>query len=92
MTEKYLLKLYITGMTPKVQGSIDNLKKICDEHLDGNCDLEIINILEQPQQADDARILATPTLVKQLPDPVRRIIGDLSDTDKVVVGLDLSVQ
>ena len=69
--------------------SIMNLKKVCEERLEGRYELEVINILEHPEAADDQRILATPTLIKSLPEPVRRVIGDISDIEKVMVGLDL---
>ncbi len=87
--DKYLLKLFITGFTPQSKRAIENIKSICENELDGEYDLEIINILEQPQLAEDERILATPTLVKVLPEPLRRVIGDLSITEKVLLGLDL---
>ena len=88
MADKYVLKLYVTGMTPKIERPVADLKRICEEEL-GQYELNIINILEQPQLADGDKILATPTLIKQLPEPVRRVIGDLSDTEKVLLGLDL---
>ncbi len=88
MTEKYVLKLYVTGMTPKTDRHIASLQQICEKELD-EYDLEIVDILKQPQLAEGDRILATPTLIKQLPEPVRRVIGNLSDTEKVLVGLDL---
>ena len=69
--------------------AIANLRRICEEELEGRYDLEIIDVLEQPQAAEDARILATPTLIKQLPPPLRRVIGDLSDKDKVLLGLEV---
>jgi circadian clock protein KaiB len=89
---RYVLKLYVTGQTPKSQAAIVNLRRICEEHLAGAYELVIIDVLEQPQLAEDDRILATPTLVRQLPLPSRRIIGDLSDKEKVLLGLDLQVQ
>ena len=86
---RFLLKLYITGQTPKSQRAIANLRRLCDEELQGQYELDIIDILERPQLAEDEKILATPTLAKELPPPLRRIIGDLSDKDKVLLGLDL---
>jgi circadian clock protein KaiB len=86
---KYHLKLYITGQTPRSESAIQNLRKICEENLDAKYEIEIIDILERPQLAEDERILATPTLIKSLPPPLRRLIGDLSETEKVLVGLDI---
>jgi len=89
MPKKYLLKLYITGRTPKSEQSIANLRIILKRELDDEYELEVIDVLEKPQLAEDEKILATPTLIKKLPAPVRRLIGDLSDTEKVLLGLDL---
>ena len=86
---QYVLKLYITGCTQRSERAIDNLRRICQEQLQGEYELDIIDVLERPQLAEDEKILATPTLIKELPPPLRRVIGDLSDTDKVVLGLDL---
>ena len=85
----YILKLYITGQTPKSERAIDNMRHICEEELEGQYELVIIDVLERPQLAEDEKILATPTLTKELPPPLRRVIGDLSDTDKVLLGLDI---
>jgi circadian clock protein KaiB len=85
----FRLKLYVTGQTPRSLRAISNLKGICDEELKGAYELEVIDVLERPQLAEDEKILATPTVVKELPLPIRRIIGDLSDFDKVLLGLDL---
>jgi circadian clock protein KaiB len=85
----YLLKLYVTGKTPRTEKAIANLRRICEEDLHGRYELQIIDVLEHPQLAEDAKILATPTLVKRLPPPLRRVIGDLSDKDKVLLGLDV---
>jgi len=79
----------VTGATPRTQLAVANLRRICEAELANECDLEIIDVLEQPQVAEDQRILATPTLVKHLPPPLRRVIGDLSDRDKVLFGLEL---
>lgn len=86
---KVLLKLYITGMNQRAERAIANLRRICEEELHGQYELVLIDILERPQLAEDEKILATPTLIKELPAPMRRIIGDLSDTEKVLLGLDL---
>ncbi|MBI1335194.1 MAG: circadian clock protein KaiB [Armatimonadetes bacterium] len=86
---KYRLRLYITGRTINSQTAIDNLRQICETDLKGNYRIEVIDVLEHPLLAEDEKILATPTLVKQLPEPVRKIIGDLSDREKVLLGLDL---
>ena len=87
--EKYLIKLYVTGRTPRAQHAIANLKQICEKELGGRYELVVIDVLERPQLAEDEKILATPTVVKELPVPIRRIIGDLSDTERVLLGLDL---
>ncbi|HST07093.1 MAG TPA: circadian clock KaiB family protein [Gemmatimonadaceae bacterium] len=86
---KYILTLYVTGNSPRTRIAIDNLNRICAEELDGRYELEIIDVLENPQRAEDERILATPTLIKQLPPPLRRVIGDLSDKEKVLLGLEV---
>lgn len=85
----YILKLYISGSSPRAQAAIANLKRICENDLAGRYTLEIIDVLENPDAAEMDKILATPTLVKQLPPPLRRVIGDLSDKDKVLLGLEL---
>ncbi len=87
---KCLLKLYITGQTARSMRAVANLRRICDEYLGGLYDLEVIDVLQRPQVAEDERILATPTVVKEVPLPARRIIGDLSDAPKVLLGLDLA--
>jgi circadian clock protein KaiB len=84
------LKLYVAGQTPKSLAAMSNLKKICDEHLKGRYRIEVIDLVKNPQLAQGDQILAIPTLVKKLPVPVRKIIGDLSNTERVLVGLDLS--
>jgi circadian clock protein KaiB len=86
---KFLLKLYITGTSARAEIAIANLKRICEEDLGGAYQLEIIDVLEHPEAAETDRIVATPTLVKQLPPPLRRVIGDLSDRDKVLLGLEV---
>lgn len=87
--KKFSLRLYITGRTPQSQRAIENLHNICDTDLKGLYEIEVIDVLEHPGLAENEKILATPTLVKKLPEPVRKIIGDLSDRDKVLLGLDL---
>lgn len=85
----YILKLYVTGSSPRAETAIANLRRICEEELQGQYTLEIIDVLEHPETAESDRILATPTLVKQLPPPLRRVIGDLSDKEKVLLGLEV---
>jgi circadian clock protein KaiB len=87
--EKYVLKLYVTGATPNSIHSIQNIKKICEEYLGDRYELEVIDIYQQPILAQGEQIIAAPTLVKKLPLPLRRLIGDLSDTDKVLLGLNI---
>ncbi|HTY81713.1 MAG TPA: circadian clock KaiB family protein [Dehalococcoidales bacterium] len=87
--EKYVLKLYITGMTRRSQEALRNLEKIGRERLGSNYELEVIDIYQQPRLAKGDQIVAVPTLIKQLPLPMRRLIGDLSREDKIVLGLDL---
>lgn len=87
--DKYILKLYIAGNTPRAQRAIANLLRICEEELADKYQVEIIDVLEQPQLAEDDKILVTPTLIKQLPPPLQRIIGDMSNTETVLLGLDL---
>ncbi|HLN87333.1 MAG TPA: circadian clock KaiB family protein [Candidatus Limnocylindrales bacterium] len=88
-SDKWILRLYVAGQTPKCIAAFANLKKICAEYLDGHYQIEIIDLLENPQLARGDQIIAIPTLVRNLPEPVRKIIGDLSNTEKVLVGLDL---
>jgi len=87
--EKYVLRLYVTGATSRSRRAILNINAICGEHLQGRCNLEIVDILQKPALAREAQIVAAPTLIKLQPLPLRRIIGDLSDTEKVLAGLDL---
>ena len=82
-------RLYVAGQTPKSLAAFANLKKICEEHVAGKYRIEIIDLLENPTLAKGDQILAIPTLVRKLPEPVRKIIGDLSNTERVLVGLDL---
>jgi circadian clock protein KaiB len=85
----FVLKLYVTGTSPRTRQAIENLQHICEQELRGRYELEIVDVLEHPQAAEDDRILATPTLIKKLPLPLRRVIGDLSDRDKVLFGLEV---
>jgi len=86
---KYILRLYITGMTPKSTKAITNVQELCKKHLAGRYDLEVIDIYQQPKLAKGEQIIATPTLIKKLPLPLRRLIGDMSDTERFLVGIDL---
>ena len=85
----YLLKLYIAGKGARAEAAIANLRQLCEGELRGQYELEVIDILENPERAEQAKILATPTLIKQLPPPLRRVIGDLSDKEKLLLGLDV---
>jgi circadian clock protein KaiB len=88
-TKAYVLRLYVAGQTPKSLLAIANLREICETHLQGRYEIEIIDLLENPQLAQGDQILALPTLVRRLPEPIKKIIGDLSNTERVLVGLDL---
>ena len=85
----YDLRLYIAGQTARSIAALANLQKICDEHLEGRYRIEVIDLLERPQLARGDQILALPTLVRKLPEPIRKLVGDLSDTERALVGLDL---
>jgi circadian clock protein KaiB len=87
---RYKLRLFVTGSTPRSTRAIENMQKICDENLEGQYDLEIIDVYQNPEATRDLQIIATPTLVKILPEPLRRIIGDLSDKERVLAGLNLA--
>jgi circadian clock protein KaiB len=89
-TMKYVLTLYIAGHTPRSEQAIRNLRRICEHDISAECEIIIVDVLEQPKLAEEARVLATPTLIKEMPLPVRRIIGDLSDTEKVLKGLSIA--
>lgn len=86
---KYILRLYVTGSSGRSLKAIQNLKKICDEHFPDQYELEVIDIYKDPKAARDEQIIAAPTLVKQLPTPLRKFVGDLSNTKKILLGLDL---
>lgn len=91
-SDKWVLRLYIAGQTPKAVTALNNLKSICEEQLKGKYHIEVIDLLKNPQLGRDDQILAIPTLMRKLPLPVRLIIGDLSNTERVLVGLDLKGQ
>jgi circadian clock protein KaiB len=86
---RYVLRLYITGMTPRSIRAVENVRTICDEHLRGRYDLEVIDVYQQPTLAEGEQIIAAPTLIKKLPLPLRRVIGDMSSTERVLLGLDI---
>ncbi len=86
---RYVLRLYVTGSTPRSARAIENMRRICEERLAGRYDLEVVDIYQRPEAAREFQLIAAPTLVKLLPAPLRRVIGDLSDEDKVLHGLDL---
>jgi circadian clock protein KaiB len=88
-TTRYVLRLYITGSTPRSVRAISNIRKICEEHLEGRYDLEIVDIAQHPTLAEGEQIIAAPTLIKKLPLPLRRFIGDMSHTQRILLGLDL---
>lgn len=88
-SERWDLRLYVAGQTPKSVRAIDNLKRICLEHLEGRYSIEVIDLIQQPQLGEGDQILALPTLVRRLPEPIKKIIGDLSNEERVLVGLDV---
>lgn len=88
-TESWCLRLYVAGQSPRSLRAFENLKELCETHLAGRYQIEIIDLMENPKLARGDQIVAVPTLVRKLPEPVRKIIGDLSDSDRVLVGLDL---
>jgi circadian clock protein KaiB len=87
--EKYVLRLYVAGMTPRSSRAVDNIKKICEKYLQGRYDLVVVDIYQQPILAQGEQIIAAPTLIKKLPLPLRKFIGDMADKDRILVGLDL---
>ncbi len=88
--EKYVLRLFVTGMTSRSTRAIKNLKRICEEYLKNRYELEVIDIYQQPEKAREGELIAAPTLIKQLPEPLRKLIGDMSDTERVLVGLNIT--
>jgi circadian clock protein KaiB len=91
-TERYLLRLYIAGTTPASSRSVETLRTICESHLPGRYELIVVDVFQQPSLAKDEQVIAVPTLIKKLPAPLRRIVGDLSNEHRVLVGLDLEPQ
>lgn len=89
LPERWRLRLYVAGQTPRCLAAFSNLKKLCEEYLTGQYEIEVIDLLQTPALAQGDQILAIPTLVRKLPEPVRKIIGDLSNTERVLVGLDI---
>jgi circadian clock protein KaiB len=87
--EKWNLRLYTAGQSPKSLAALANLKRVCDEHLAGRYTIEVVDLLKNPRLAKDDQIVAIPTLVRKLPEPLRRLVGDLSDTERTLVGLQL---
>lgn len=87
--EKWNLRLYTAGQSPKSLAALANLKRVCDEHLAGRYSIEVVDLMKNPRLAKDDQIVAIPTLVRKLPEPLRRIVGDLSDTERTLVGLQL---
>lgn len=87
--ERYVLRLYVTGMTPRSIRALENVRIICEEHLRGQYELEVIDIYQQPALAKGEQIIAAPTLIKKLPLPLRRVVGDMSSTERVLLGLDI---
>ena len=87
--EKWNLRLYTAGQSPKSLAALDNLKRVCEQHLSGRYSIEVVDLLKNPRLAKDDQIVAIPTLVRKLPEPLRRIVGDLSDTERTLVGLQL---
>ncbi|MCF7947195.1 MAG: circadian clock KaiB family protein [Spirochaetia bacterium] len=85
----YVLRLYVAGMSTTSKRAIENVKNVCDEHLGGRYDLHVVDLYQKPTLAEGEQIIAVPTLVKKLPEPLRKIIGDMSDKDKLLIGLDL---
>jgi circadian clock protein KaiB len=83
------LRIYVAGETPKMQEAVQNLKKVCGEFLSGRCSIEVIDLQKNPQLAAGEQVLAIPTVIRKLPEPVKRLIGDLTITEKVIVGLDI---
>ena len=89
VSPNYVLRLYVTGQTPRSLQSVENLQRLCEKHLAGRFSLEVIDIYQQPALAAEGQIIAAPTLIKAMPPPLRRLVGDFSDANRVVLGLDL---
>jgi circadian clock protein KaiB len=86
---RYVLRLYVTGATPRSARAIANIRRICEEHLQGRYELEVIDLYQQPELAEGVQLIAAPTLIKQLPEPLRRFVGDMSETERILAGLDV---
>ena len=91
-TDKWNLRLYTAGQSPKSLAALDNLKRVCEQHLPGRYSIEVIDLLKNPRLAKDDQIVAIPTLVRKLPEPLRRMVGDLSDTERALVGMQIKAQ
>ncbi len=91
-TRQYVLRLYVSGITPRSRTAIQNIRKVCEENLNGRYTLEIIDIYQQPERIREEQILAAPTLIKKLPLPLRKMIGDMSNTERILIALDLSLK
>lgn len=89
--EKYVLRLFVAGMTPKSVQAVENIKRICETYLPGRYELEVIDVYQQPILAKEGQIVAAPTLIKELPPPLRKLVGSMSDTMRVLVGMDLHI-
>ncbi len=89
--EKYVLRLFVAGMNPKSLQAVENIKRICEKYLPGRYQLEVIDVYQQPILAKDGQIVAAPTLIKELPPPLRKLVGSMSDTERVLVGMDLCI-
>jgi circadian clock protein KaiB len=90
--EKWNLRLYTAGQSPKSLAALANLKKVCEEHLAGRYSIEVVDLMKNPRLAKDDQIVAIPTLVRKLPEPLRRLVGDLSDTERTLVGLQITAR
>ena len=90
--EKYVLRLFVAGMSPKSLQAIENIKRICETYLTGRYQLEVIDVYQQPILAKDGQIVAAPTLIKELPPPLRKLVGSMSDTERVLIGMDLHIE
>ncbi|HVX87236.1 MAG TPA: circadian clock KaiB family protein [Phycisphaerae bacterium] len=90
--EKYVLRLYVTGSTPRSAAAIATIRELCDRYLKDRCDLEVVDVYQQPARAQGDQVIAAPTLVKKLPMPLKKLVGDLSDEERVLAGLDLRVK
>jgi circadian clock protein KaiB len=87
--DRYILRLYVTGMTPRSARAVENIRAFCEKHLAGRYELQVIDLYQQPELARTEQLVAAPTLIKKLPLPLRRLIGDMSDEERILVGLDI---